>query len=110
MSSAWTRRRSHSASGKSLSHEAKPAIQWFLNVLMARSAAFLRCILGGVNSYCFLFFVSACFRSRLHSLSSRKFFVGWPWLVRRLCNSSHASAIVLACLFFRGVARIAFES
>ena len=39
---------------------------WFLNVQMARSAAFCRCILGGVIYYAFLCFFMAIFESLLY--------------------------------------------
>ena len=40
VSSAWSSRRHHRCKGKFLSTEHKPLMKWFLNVLMARSAAF----------------------------------------------------------------------
>ena len=47
---AWGTSLSHRWSGKSLSHVANPAMKWFLNVLIARSAALLRWMYGGANS------------------------------------------------------------
>ena len=101
---------SHSAIGKSGSHVANPARRWFFSVLIALSAAFLLCMLGGVSSNVLLFFFNAARRSLLHSLSKTKCFVLCPHFVSDSCSFSHASVIVFACLFFNGSAKIALES
>jgi hypothetical protein len=68
---ACGRSRSHKFMGKSGGTELRPAMKWFLNVRMARSAAFRRCTCGGDNwtSMCW---ASMNWRSALDaSLSNR---------------------------------------
>ena len=46
---AWSSSLSHKCKGKSLSTLHNPAMKWFLNVLIARSAAFRRWMPGGTS-------------------------------------------------------------
>ena len=60
---------SHSSIGKVGSKDTNPAKKWFLKVLIALSAAFLRCTCGGTNWYDIFCFTKLAFRSANASLS-----------------------------------------
>ena len=55
--------------GNSGSSVAKPEMKWFLNVRIARSAALVLCMLGGVSWYVNCFLIMAFLRSLDASLS-----------------------------------------
>ena len=69
--SAWGMRRSHRSRGNWGSVLHKPAMKWLLNVLMARSAAFRRCMCGGTNWKSTCCSCMYCFSCSEHSLSRR---------------------------------------
>lgn len=64
---AWVKSSDHRFIGNCGLTEHSPAMKWFLNVRMARSAALRLCTCGGTNCRLTLFFLMA--RSRLSEVS-----------------------------------------
>ncbi len=89
--------RSHSLIGNACGRDANPARKWFLNVRIARSAAFLRCWAGGTTWYAILYFFSAALSSFDISLS-RMYINGFI----PLCINS---SVCKRKAFFRSAAR-----
>ena len=101
---------SHSVIGKSGSQVAMPARRWFLYVRIARSAALILCMWGGVSWKVCLAFTIAFFNAVDASLSIIQKVVVCPFLVMELNNDCHVLVSSLGCLVFKVSAKIMLES
>ncbi len=110
MRSACGMSRSHSARGNFGSQVASPALKWFFQVWMARSAALRRWTWGGTSWKFTECLVKACFITWEHSLS-KICRVGEKPLDRSLwCSAVQAVVMSMAWRVFRGLDKIALLS
>ena len=101
---------SHKCMGNSASVVHNPAIKWFLNVRMARSAALVRCWPGAANWYLMSLVLKYIFIISEHSLSSMCSCGPRPLRRRISCNFLVAAKIVVAFRFPMGSASMALLS
>ena len=103
---AWFSKWSHKCVGHWLSVEHKPLMKWFLNVCMARSAAFTRWLAGSTNCH-LQFCARRYFLRRVNAWLSVTLNVGLcPFPVSSVKILSNASIIVLSYTFAIGSAKI----
>jgi hypothetical protein len=103
---AWGTSLSHRCIGKLGSVVARPAMKWFLNVRMARSAAFARWTPGGTNWYWMCSVSMYRFSTAEHSLSIRCSLGRRPARMRVLTTAVYAARISFAVLVGIGTACI----
>ena len=108
--SACGNNRSHRLTGKSMSVLHRPAMKWFLNVRIARSAALVRCCPGAASWYLILLTLKYDFIIPEHSLSSICTCGPLPLLRSISCILRVAASSVVAFLFPIGSASIALLS